>query len=288
MQINNILCPIDLSTSAQNVVKYAISFAGHYNTAIRFVHVSTHPPEVYYRFFPDVTGYLKSLEDDVQVQIEEFKKKLPEAIDINVRYGTVYQEILQYTQDEAIDLIILAAGGFAATHIPVLSTESQKVIRKAECPVLTLHGKRTEARIKRILCPVDLSDRSYRALDEAVELARNFQAKIYLVHVVEMHEFKKRRVKAYSSDEAFNRMSEMLKSEMKVSDQFSDVEIERVVRRNVDAAAEIVNYAKDQEIDLITLSTHGHGYWPRVLLGSVTEKVLQIAPCPVLTIRVKK
>ena len=83
-------------------------------------------------------------------------------------------------------------------------------------------------------------------------------------------------------------MSKLLMSEMQIPEELSDVRIERVVRRNVDAAAEISYFADQNEIDLIMLTTHGHGYWPRVLLGSVTEKVVQISPCPVMTVRVKK
>ena len=170
----------------------------------------------------------------------------------------------------------------------LLSTDTQKVIRKAECPVLTVYGKRTKAKIERILCPVDLSSRSYRALQEAATLARKFKAKIYLIHVVELHEFEKKSVKKFSSDEAFSKFSELLKKEMIVPDDMQDIEVEKVVRRNIDAAAEIDHFASEENIDLITITTHGRGYWPRVLLGSVAEKVLQIAPCPVLTIRVKK
>ena len=115
----------------------------------------------------------------------------------------------------------------------------------------------------------------------------NPHPKIYLMHVVELHEFEKRKVKQFSSDEAFAQLSQLAKDEMTIPSELKDVEIEKIVKRNIDAAAEIAYFATENDIDLIMLTTHGRGYWPRVLLGSVTEKVIHISPCPVLTVRVR-
>lgn len=286
--VRKILCPIDFTEHSEHAVKYAISFSKRFNIKPQILHVSTKPPEVYYRFFPDVTGYLKAVERDVQNQLKEFIQKFNVQLDPVIRYGTVYQDIIQFVEDENIDLIIMAAKGFSISGDQVLSTVTQKVIRKAECPVLAVYGKSTRADIKKILCPIDLSPRSYKGLLQAANLARKFKAKIYLLHVVELHEFEKREIRKYSSAEAFSKLSQLLMDEIQIPNEIKDLPIEKVIRRNIDAAAEIDYFASTNKIDLITLTTHGRGYWPRVLLGSVTEKVAQIAPCPVLTVRIKK
>jgi len=287
-ELKKILCPVDFSDLAANSVRYAISFGSKFGLTPQILHVSTKPPDVYYRFFPDFAGYLTEVEKDIQSQMKDFISRINDKLSMTIRFGTVYQEIIQYAQEEGVDLIIIAAGGYSTAEPQTLGTVTQKAIRKADCPVLTVYGKRVEATINKILCPIDLSERSFQGLFEAASLARKFNAKIYMLHVIELHEFEKRKIKKYSSEEAFDQLTKVLKEEIKIPAELNDVEIETVIRRNVDAAAEIVYFASKHHIDLITLTTHGRGYLPRVLLGSVTEKVLHIAPCPVLTVRISK
>jgi len=283
--LKKILCPINFSDRSEKTVSYALEFAAKFGIKPHILHVTTKPPEVYYRFFPDITGYLNVLERDTQMQLNNFIQKIDPELKATIRYGAVYQEIIQFAQDEAFDLIIINGNEYSSTVRRFPEVIPQKIIRKAECPVLTIYGDRSKAEIKKILCPLDLSPRSYRGLAHAVSLARKFNAQVLLLHVVELHEFDNYDLKAYSSEEAFTKFCELFKKEIKIPAEIQDVKIEKVIRRNIDAAAEIIYFAEEESIDLITLTTHGRSYWPRVLLGSVTEKVTQIAPCPVLTIR---
>ena len=213
-KLNKILCPVDFSEISENTVKYAISFGKEFEVKPQILHVSTKPPEVYYRFFPDATAYLKAVEQDTKFQLKEFVQKIDIRLKTTIRYGTVYHEIIQFAQDEKIDLIIITAGGYSTSSKQILGTATQKVIRKVDCPVLTVYGKRTTADIKKILCPLDLSPRSYKGLLQSANLARKFNAKLYLLHVVELHEFEKRDIKKYSSDEAFSKLSQLIKNEI--------------------------------------------------------------------------
>ncbi|MBD3289231.1 hypothetical protein GF337_10540 [candidate division KSB1 bacterium] len=284
---NKILVPIDFTNISKKTVKYAISFGAKFDKIPQVLHVSTKPPEVYYRFFPDITGYLSAIEENTQNKLNEFVHAISPDIDGILRYGTVYQEVVQYVEDESVDLIIISARSHTYSTKQPLGTITRKIIRKAECPVLTVYGKRETANIRKILCPLDLSEPSYQGLEQAVSLARKFNAKVYLLHVIELHEFDKQGIKKYSSEEAFETLTDAFQREIKIPSEYEDVKIEKVIRRNMDAAAEIVYFASSENIDLITLTTHGRTYWPRVLLGSVTEKVAHIAPCPVLTVRLK-
>ena len=287
-QFNKILCPVNFSKTSENSVMYAVSFGKKFGIKPQILHVSTKPSDVYYRFFPDATGYLKAVDKDIQIQLKDFTQKIDRQLKKNIRYGTIYHEINQFAEDEKIDLIIIAAGEYSTSRKQILGTATQKVLRKANCPVLIVYGRRTEADIKRIMCPLDLSPRSYKGLQQAALLTRKFKAKLYILHVVELHEFEKRKTEKYSSDATFSKLSERLEKEIKIPKDVQDIEIKKVIRRNQDAAAEIVSFASKNKIDLITLTTHGRSYLPRTLLGSVTEKVAHIAPCPVLTVRVKK
>ena len=149
--------------------------------------------------------------------------------------------------------------------------------------------------INRILCPTDFSEPSLEAMKAAVELAVHFNAKLCLVHVVaevprpgwtssfglspEVYAVELRDYEAgmrRSADRKLRELAEAYKA--------GSLLIETVVGSG-DSAAEIVRIADEQKADLITISTHGLSGWRLLVYGSVTERVLRLAHCPVLTIR---
>lgn len=287
-KIKKILCPIDLSANSGMVIEYAINFGRRYNIEPELLYVSTKPPEVYYRFFPDVMTYLASLERNAESEVAKFRQKLETDLDIILRHGDVYQEILSYAREAAVDIIIMHANSYSMIRENRLGMIAHKVIRKADCPVLTLYGEVSSKPVKNILCPLDLSTRSYEGLAQAIALAEVFNANLYVLHVLEIEKFKIEGERGVNKDDTYAILSKHLEDEIKVPIEFKGMKIEKVITRSVDAADGIINFARENEMDLIALATHGHGYWPRVLLGSVTEKVIQIAPCPVITLRLQK
>ncbi len=282
--LQKILCPIDFSETSETLVKYAISFGRAFHVQPEIIHVSTKPPDVYYRFFPDFPGYVKKIEEDSQFKLQEFLQKINVNLKTTIRYGTVYHEILQYAQDEQMDLVIMAANEHSMNETLRLGTTTLRVIRKSECPVLTVFGGRKDARIKNVLLALDLSYQSYQGLHPAAFFARKFNAKLYILHTVEIHEFEKQKA---GFEENYEKLSRSLKEEITIPEELRDIEIEKVICFNLDVAQEIVRFAAEKKIDLIVMMSHGRGYLPRVLLGSVTEKVVQTSPCPIITLRVK-
>lgn len=142
--------------------------------------------------------------------------------------------------------------------------------------------------IRRILCPVDFSDFSRRALDHAVVIARWYDSAVTAMYV-----YSPVPVAAYGPG-ALATEPIMLTSADRaqlVSDlaRFADAEsapgvsIETVVREG-NAAAEILDQAATMSADLLVMGTHGRSGFERLLLGSVSEKVLRKATCPVLTV----
>ncbi len=139
--------------------------------------------------------------------------------------------------------------------------------------------------IRKILLPVDFSGRSSQAVRFAVPLADRFQAEIILLHVLPpYHEFGGVELAgailtglvAERQEEARRRIAVFLRDELGA----------RPVRRlslDGDPAREIVACARREEAGLILLPTHGYGPFRRMLLGSVTAKVLHDADCPVWT-----
>jgi nucleotide-binding universal stress UspA family protein len=145
--------------------------------------------------------------------------------------------------------------------------------------------------LKKILYPTDFSEYSLAALPYAVGLTKQNNAKLYCLHVVEMHQEEyltseymvPLNVPHVPEDKVLRTARARL--ERFVAENLS--EIDKVTSRVLVGApfVEIIRYARDQSIDLIVIGTHGHSALAAMLLGAVAEKVVRKAPCPVLTVR---
>jgi nucleotide-binding universal stress UspA family protein len=148
--------------------------------------------------------------------------------------------------------------------------------------------------IKKILCPTDFSGPSFEALKCAAELALNFNAQLYLAHIVpeiphpywaiQFRDERERYEPGLSEYEkalharALQRLQEVITQHIP-----KEIESHAIVRKG-EAAQGIVRVAEDQRMDLIVIATHGMTGWRQVAFGSVAERVVRISTHPVLTI----
>ena len=140
-------------------------------------------------------------------------------------------------------------------------------------------------KLERILVPTDFSDCAKQAIEYGSELAKRFGAELHLLHVVQPI------VMAYAYGAAIP--EEALHPEGPAKKELDDVEVPDVehisrVERSVRSGTpfvEIVRCAKQNKMDLIVIGTHGRTGLNHMLLGSVAEKVVRKASCPVLTVR---
>jgi nucleotide-binding universal stress UspA family protein len=141
--------------------------------------------------------------------------------------------------------------------------------------------------IQKILVPLVFADTSRHVVHQAAWLARRFQAEMMLLHVVTPlsypagllesgHEITARDLHASIVQRAQKDLDQAVRPEL------DGIAVTRVLRRG-DPACEIVKTARDQNVDLIVMSTRGEGTFYRFLLGSVTAKVLHEVHCPVWT-----
>lgn len=143
--------------------------------------------------------------------------------------------------------------------------------------------------LKRILVPIDFSIHSRHALMYGAEFARRFSAELFLLNAFEDTSFFQPEAVNLSPSVVppLEELAAGVKQHLaRVAQEgkLADVAHQLDVREGnpVDV---IVDFAKDKDIDLIVMGTHGRGWLAHVLLGSTTEKVVRKAPCPVLTVR---
>lgn len=153
---------------------------------------------------------------------------------------------------------------------------------------LVYNGKSVIAGYKRILVPIDFSDHSKHALDHAIQLAREFDAELTLVYVVEPA--------IYPADLGFGQVA-MPSFERELAER-GRKELDRLIESRIAGAArakalvksgrpflEIIRAAEEEHSDLIIIATHGHTGIEHALFGSTAEKVVRKAACPVLVVR---
>ncbi|OQZ01802.1 MAG: hypothetical protein B6D34_12825 [Candidatus Brocadia sp. UTAMX1] len=141
--------------------------------------------------------------------------------------------------------------------------------------------------LKKILCPIDHSECSYLALKYAISLALKDEAKLYLMHVIdirlydtEIYKFSPYNITEINLDKI---REDLIKS---LPEGTSDVlEVETIVVKGI-PFQEIINAATAIDADLIVIGTHGRTGLSHAVMGSVAEKVVRKAPCPVLTVRI--
>lgn len=145
--------------------------------------------------------------------------------------------------------------------------------------------------IRRILCPVDFSDCSEVALNEALFLAHGLGAEVEVVHAWETPVVVRPDLVVWVEGTAGPALAEIVKSHSEASmkqllDKLAPEHRERVTMQIVHGppAGTIVAYAKERGHDLIVIGSHGRTGVARLLVGSVAERVVREADCPVLVV----
>jgi nucleotide-binding universal stress UspA family protein len=145
--------------------------------------------------------------------------------------------------------------------------------------------------IKTILVPTDFSEPSVDALNYAKDLTTAFKASLHLLHVVQDPLTQPWGLESYGPLPVD--LLKEIKARAQKGLEESLTEAERKTRNvtlvTVEGApfSQIVEYAKTHPVDLIVMGTHGRGALAHAILGSVAERVVRFAPCPVLTVRHK-
>ena len=142
--------------------------------------------------------------------------------------------------------------------------------------------------LKNILVATDFSEPSGVALNYGRDLARSYNARLHVLHVVEDVMMRYSPEVGYALPQMQKDFEDAARRDLDklvTDDDRSTLSIQPLVLTGANLAETIVRYARENDIDLIITGTHGRGLVKHLLMGSVAERVVRIAPCPVLTVR---
>lgn len=141
---------------------------------------------------------------------------------------------------------------------------------------------------KLIMAPLDFSSSSTEGLETAKDLAKRYEGELVLLHVVPFIPALPEGVDYFQDgkyEEHLTELAEAKLAKLAAEAQASGIKARTAVGTANDAAMEIVRKAEEEKVDLIVIPTHGVTGWKRLPFGSVTDKVVRTASCPVLVLR---
>ena len=299
LKLKKILFQTDFSHCANQAFLHAYYLAREYRAELHMLHgiiLHNNDPHNAASLFPDIETVHNKLKeigrekmDNVNESYHADDIKIIKVLERGIAPATV---ILEYALDNDIDLIVMGTHGHRGLGHLFLGSVAEEVLRFAKCPVLTIReikvSKPAEA-LNNILVPIDFSDHAQQALTYAKEIATSYNARLQLLHVVEQtilppfYPSEKTSIYNIFPDiklKSIEAMQLMLKK-TKGNEVEADI---HVIEGH--AAKDIANFAESHDIDLIVIPTHGLTGIKHLLLGSVAEKVVRVAPCPVFTVKV--
>ncbi len=284
MEIKKILAGIDLGRFTEPIIAYSVYFARNFNASINFLYVIDYlvTPPAY------LLPYIDEEKKLAKKKIEEICDKLRDLgveANIDVIVGRLQETFEAEIKRCKPDMLVL---GFT-THV-LRRSSSEKLIKGLKIPMLVIRGKGVEAsiykdslKIKNILCPIDFSETSNKALVLAKELVGIFSSKLYVLHVVPAFLIKRKIEEIGKKDiELKELLEEARYNLLKTMDNYGIKNYGFVEEGEPDNL--IVDFANENNIDLIVIGARGLGLIKGMLLGSVSDAVLKASPCPVLVV----
>ena len=195
LTIKHILCPIDFSEASRHALAHAIAIAKWYEARITGLHVSypsivVNPPILLAEGSHDWLD-ARATGPELQEQLDEWlvaARRVGVLTDAMVDAGNPAVRILSVAASFHASLIVMGTHGRSGFERLLLGSVAEKVLRRAQCPVMTVPPpavSTSKLPFAHLLCPVDFSDSSLRALEFAFSMAEESNARLTLMHVFE-------------------------------------------------------------------------------------------------------
>jgi nucleotide-binding universal stress UspA family protein len=298
IEIARILCPVDFSEFSRHAVDHALAIAHWYGARVTALHVippvATAIPAGDAGIYPPLVltpDELRRLQTELAAFVGGGAGEPP--VEALVVAGRITSEIVRLAREMPADLLVMGTHGRSGFERLLLGSATEKMLRKAPCPLLTVPRRAPDAvpaggaLFTRILCAVDFSPSSLQALALAESLAKEADAELTVLHVLEPVSFVEPVTMGGSGappidpdapTAARRRLSGVVSSEARTFSHLSEVVTSGKPYR------EILREAADRRSELIVLGAHGGGLGVAAF-GSTTNHVVRDATCPVLSVR---
>ncbi len=273
--LQKILVPTDFSPLAENALKIAAQLAREYESEIYLLHMlelplsqidamSTHSDLPEAMFFMKLAH--KRFEDTMENDFLEGLK-----VHETVNFHETAEGILETCKENDIDLVIMGSNGSSGFKEMFIGSNTEKVVRTCEVPVLVVKNESSALNIKEFVYASSFTEENKKPYKKAVLLANNFKARMHLLVINTVNNF-------YTTSEAEDMMNGFVAASEPDSftmNIYNDETIEKG----------ILNFSKLIGADLIGMSTHGRQGLAHFFNGSISEDLVNHARRPVITFK---
>jgi nucleotide-binding universal stress UspA family protein len=279
--IDKVLLGHDFSKPAQNVVATAIEIAKIFHAEILPIHVL--PNDIENEKAKELLK--EAAAGKLDQTIEQLKSEEVKVATPILDYGSPHTVIAENAINKRAGLILIGSGETQHGEKFMLGTTAQRIIQQSEKPVLVVK-ENVPLNVQHILCPVDFSSASRRALKNAITMAHRFKSELTILGVCEIPS----TAWFASNEEKTSENNRRYKEHSAQFDQFlsgfnlSGLKWNKVSRKGK-PAEEILNTISEKMIDLLIIGTTGKTNFSRMFIGSVAEKVIREVPCSFLTLK---
>lgn len=281
--LEKILIATDLSSSSNELVQHGIDIAKLVGSKIILVYVLNLNTgnEKIKKFILNATIN----------QLEHIKNKIIdhgiECDDPIVAYGSISDKIVEEASINDVNLILMGSIGKKIDTKDKLGNTAFKVIQKTQIPVW-VHKIGSNLKISKVLCPIDFSDSSSRALNNAILLSKKLDATLYVMNVYESeHPYEYLDIHYLETEiEKERKINEKEFKEYLKAINFREVPYKHILTNGF-PEVEILRAIKENNIDLLMMGTTGKSGLSKFFMGSVTEKVTREVPCSFITSKSK-
>jgi nucleotide-binding universal stress UspA family protein len=294
VKIERIICPVDFSEFSAKAYDYAYSLARHYGAELFVEHVVQPLTVTYPNYgFPESTAYdlYGSLATDAEQRLKELVQTRswnglqPEWV---VQKGLAADSILGFAETQGANLIVMGTHGRRGLDRLAMGSVAERVLRKAQCPVLVVRKPAHDfvdprdlsepVHLSKILLCTDFSDYSLRALDYAFSLAMEYNAELTLLHVLE-------NVHASTDLGAIVAEAKECLANCAPKEAGDRCKFKCVVRIGK-PYQEIIQLSLEMQSDLVIMGVRGRNALNLALFGSTSHRVIQLGSCPVLAVHI--
>ncbi len=285
MTFTKILCPTDFSEGSQQAVRVATRLASEASADLVIVHAWFIPPLAFSMDAPFPPYVVQDMVDDAQRNLDAAVRDAIAAGAKNTTgqlvSGVPWSQVVEILEKQAFDLCVIGTHGRTGLSRILVGSVAEMVIRHSPCSVLAVRPDSKVAAFKNVLVPTDFSETATYALDLAGQMV-DADGTITLLHVLELPV-------AFSGEVAPDFARDLDKKSAAALDasaaRLKNARVTTRSRIGYPGAQTLSTIEHDPNIDLVVMGSHGRTGIKRVIMGSVAEKVVRHARCPVLVAR---
>ena len=276
--MKKILVPVDFSSISAHATRFAIELAEKHDaeiTLLNSVHFDYYT-DYQFTYFASAKTLMQDMHEAMKEKMDKFVSKFETDRKINTKIDEVYliTAIKEMTQKEGYDLVVVGTKGCSGLEEVFIGSNTEKVVRNAECPVISVPDPISISEVTKILVPLDIREIKGSFLDQIALLQKDFEAKLEFLWVKTPHNIE-------NEDMVSTELARHIKEHGIENFEFTIV-------NNVFPSDGILMRADETGANMIAMPTHarrGISHW---LSGSLTEDTVNHINVPVWSFKIDK